>query len=428
MTTATATQASEFKRGWPIVLVSAIGIGCGLSAMPFYTFGAFIEPLQGEFGWSRGEIQTVITLFMLTTFITLPVCGKVLDKVGPRRVALVSQTAFIITFASLAFVPSNLMLFYGMWMLMAVTSIGSTAITYSYVVNTWFDRRRGIALGLTLSGTGFAATLAPSYAAWLIETFGWRYGYPGMAAVSLIVSLPLLLLFLKDRPSEAATTEDPTTEHTDPAPAKDLPGMTPREAVRGYKFWVVGIGMFGVSAGTGGIVPSLIPLLGDSGYTVAEAATYAGLIGIMVITGRILVGIMLDLFWAPLVAFLFFAPSAIACFLLVQNDIGAVSIIISVILIGLVAGAEFDIIAYLVSRYFGMKHYGTIYSWVYLVFISATAAAPFLYGTAYDAFGSYDVPLIVTGILIIVTTVPLFTLGHPPKEYQHESLNQESKG
>lgn len=393
--------------------------------MPFYTFGAFIEPLQGEFGWSRGEIQTIITLFMLTTFITLPICGKVLDKVGPRKVALISQAAFIITFSSLALVPDNLALFYAMWMLMAVVSIGSTAITYSYVVNTWFDRRRGIALGLTLSGTGFAATLAPSYAAWLIENFGWRAGYPGMAAVSLILSLPLLLLFLKDRPSDALATEKAEDAPQQAKSAKELPGMTPREAVRGYKFWVVGIGMFGVSAGTGGIVPSLIPLLGDSGYTVAEAATYAGLIGLMVITGRILVGIMLDLFWAPLVAFIFFAPSAIACFLLVQNDIGPVSIIISVILIGLVAGAEFDIIAYLVSRYFGMKHYGTIYSWVYLVFISATAAAPFLYGTAYDAFGSYDVPLIVTGILIIVTTVPLFTLGQPPKEYSHESQSHE---
>lgn len=420
----TATTQSEFKRGWPIILVSAIGIGCGLSAMPFYTFGAFVEPLQGEFGWSRGEIQTIVTMFMLTTFITLPICGKVLDRFGPRRVAIISQIAFVVTFSSLALVPNNLVLFYAMWMLMAVTAIGSTAITYSYVVNTWFDRRRGIALGLTLSGTGFAAALAPSYAAWLIETFGWRAGYPGMAAVSLIVSLPLLLLCLKDRPSDGERASDNKVKveaaHTHTV-APVVAGTTPREAIRSYKFWVIGIGMFGVSAGTGGIIPSLIPLLGDSGYSVAEAATYAGLIGLMVITGRILVGVMLDMMWAPLVAFLFFAPSAIACFLLVQNDIGPVSIIISVILIGLVAGAEFDIIAYLVSRYFGMKHYGTIYSWVYLVFVSGTAAAPFLYGIAYDAFGSYDVPLIVTGILIIVTTVPLFTLGQPPKAYSHES-------
>lgn len=408
------TTQNEFKRGWPIILVSAIGIGCGLSAMPFYTFGAFIEPLQGEFGWSRGEIQTVLTLFTLTTFITLPICGKVLDKVGPRKVALFSQAAFILTFSSLSLVPDNIVLFYAMWMVTAVSAIGSTAITYSYVVNTWFDRHRGIALGLTLSGTGFAATLAPSYAAWLIENFGWRAGYPGMAAISLFVSIPLLLLFLKDRPQNV---EQPVEVRTAPDLPVDVPGVAPRDAVRGYKFWVIGIGMFGVSAGTGGVVPSLIPLLGDSGYSVSEAATYAGLIGLMVITGRVLVGIMLDFMWAPLVAFLFFAPSALSCFLLVQNDIGSISIIISVLLLGLCAGAEFDIIAYLVSRYFGMKHYGTIYSWVYLIFISATAGAPFLYGTAYDAFGSYDVPLIATGVLIIVTTLPLFTLGPVPKEY-----------
>lgn len=389
--------------------------------MPFYTFGAFIEPLQQEFGWSRGQIQSVITLFTLTTFITLPICGRVLDKVGPRKVALASQAAFVVTFSSLALVPDNIVVFYAMWMVTAITSIGTTAITYSYVVNTWFNRHRGIALGLTLSGTGFAATFAPSYAAWLIETFGWRAGYPGMAAIALFVSMPLLWLFLKDRPEEA---EKPVEVHAAPDlpedDVTDVPGLTPQEAVRGYKFWIVGIGMFGVSAGTGGVVPSLIPLLGDSGYSVSEAATYAGLIGLMVITGRVLVGIMLDFMWAPLVAVLFFAPSALSCFLLVQNDIGSLSIIISVMLLGLCAGAEFDIIAYLVSRYFGMKHYGTIYSWVYLIFISATAAAPFLYGSAYDAFGSYDVPLIATGVLIIVTTLPLFTLGPVPKEYGHQ--------
>lgn len=414
----TPVGPNEFKRGWLIILVSAIGVGCGLTAMPFYTFGAFIAPLQGEFGWSRGEIQTVITLFTLTTFITLPLCGKVLDKVGPRKVALLSQFAFVVTFGSLALVPDNLVLFYAMWMVMAVTSIGTTAITYSYVVNTWFNRHRGIALGLTLSGTGFAATLGPSYAAWLIETFGWRAGYPGMAAISLFVSIPLLLLFLKDQPEEDSK---PAELRTTPDVPIDVPGLAPRDAVKGYKFWVIGIGMFGVSAGTGGVIPSLIPLLGDSGYSMSDAAAYAGLIGLMVITGRVLVGIMLDFIWAPLVAFLFFAPSAIACFLLVQNDIGSASIIISVLLLGLCAGAEFDIIAYLVSRYFGMKHYGTIYSWVYLIFISATAAAPFLYGTAYDAFGSYDLPLIVTGVLIIITTLPLFTLGPVPKEYGHEA-------
>lgn len=416
----TAVEPNEFKRGWPIVLVSAIGIGCGLSAMPFYTFGVFVEPLQNEFDWSRGEIQTVITLFMLTTFITLPIVGKVLDKVGPRKVAIISQIAFIISFSSLALVPNNIYLFYGMWMLMAVVAIGSTAITYSYLVNTWFDRNRGIALGLSLSGSGFAAALAPSYAAWVIETFGWRAGYPGMAAISLILSLPLIILVIKDRPDSPTTDTASTEKHAD-APAKNLAGIEPREAVKGYKFWVIGIGMFGVSAGTGGVIPSLIPLLGDSGYSVSEAATYAGLIGLMVVTGRVLVGVMLDFMWAPLVAFLFFAPSAIACFLLVQNDIGPTSIVISVLLMGLCAGAEFDIIAYLVSRYFGMKHYGTIYSWVYLLFISATAGAPFLYGTAYDAFGSYDVPLIATGVLIIVTTLPLFTLGTVPKEYGHQS-------
>ena len=165
------------------------------------------------------------------------------------------------------------------------------------------------------------------------------------------------------------------------------------------------------------MIPILIPLLGESGYSVSEAATYAGLIGIMVIVGRIVVGVLMDHFWPPLVASLIFAPSALACFLLTINGVSPAAVVVSVLLIGLVAGAEYDVIAILVSRYFGLRHFGAIYSWVYLVFISATVAAPFVYGTAYDVFGSYDIPLFVTGVLIIISSIALLTLGPIPKAY-----------
>ena len=411
-------ETGEFKRGWPIILTAALGIGCGLSAMPFFTFGLFIGPIEAEFGWSRGEIQRVLFFFTLTSMFTLPVMGLILDRFGPRRVAIASQIIFALAFSSLALVPNNLFIFYGMWVGCAFLSIGSTAITYSYVINSWFDKRRGIALGLTLSGTGFAAALAPSYANWLIETFGWRAGYPGMAAVTLFVSVPLLVLVLRNRPTDQKQAAESDSTSTPPVPS-DSPGMTLREAATSRRFWIIGIGMFGVSVGTGGVVPSLVPLLGDSGYTAEDAALYAGLIGLMVITGRVLVGVLLDYFWAPLVAVIFFVPSALACVMLTQNDISPVVIVISVMLIGLVAGAEFDIIAYFVSRYFGMKNYGAIYSWVCVVFISGTAIAPALYGAAYDMYGSYDVALIGTGLLIVITALPLLLLGKGPAEYRH---------
>tara|TARA_B110000438_G_scaffold288117_1_gene321180 strand:+ start:407 stop:1681 length:1275 start_codon:yes stop_codon:yes gene_type:complete len=421
-----AIDLSEFKRGWKIILSCAAGIGCGMSAMPFFTFGAFVGPLQEEFGWSRGELQAAITLLSLTVLVAFPITGKILDLVGARKVAIWSQFGFIISFSSLAFVPDNLIVFYLLWVVLAAVSVGSMTVTYSLAINSWFDRSRGVALGITLSGSGIAATFLPSYATWLIQNFGWRLAYPGLAAVSLMVSVPLLLLFLKDRPSEdepsaSMPEEKPNTSDISGMASHDIPGMTLLEAVRSYRFWIIGIGMFGVGAGTGGVVPNLIPLLGDSGYSASDAAAYAGLIGVMVVFGRVLVGILLDHLWAPLVAVLFFIPAAMANFLLTIDGIGPEAVIVSVLLTGLVAGAEYDVIAYLVSRYFGMRFYGTIYSWVYIVFASAIAAAPVLFGTSYDVFGSYDVPLIATGILIIVCVLPLLTLGPIPEEYKRQA-------
>ncbi len=408
-----AIDLGEFKRGWTVILACMVGIGCGLSAIPFYTFGAFIVPFQDEFGWSRGQVQTALTLYATTVFVTLPVIGKVLDRIGVRKVAIGSQLAFVVSYGSLALLPNNLIVFYGMWMVMAIVSIGTMTITYSYAINTWFDRYRGLALGLTLSGSGIAATFAPTYAVWLIEQFGWRLAFPGMAAVAFVIAMPLLILFLKESPEQKSRKET-TAANTE---ATALPGIDLSAAVRTKAFWTIGIGLFGVSAGTGGMIPILIPLLGESGYSVAEAAAYAGLVGIMVICGRVLVGILMDHIWAPLVAFLFFVPSALASFLLTINGIEPAAVVVSVLLIGLVAGAEYDVIAFLVSRYFGLRFFGAIYSWVYLIFISATVAAPYVYGTAYNVFGSYDVPLIGTGILIVVGSFALLTLGPYPQAF-----------
>ena len=244
-----------------------------------------------------------------------------------------------------------------------------------------------------------------------------------MAAISLVISAPLLIFFLREPPTRS---KDATAQPHDHVIKSEVPGVDLRTAVRSYPFCTIGLGMFGVAAGTGGMAPILIPLLGDSGYSATEAAAYAGWIGVMLVLGRVMVGLLMDYLWAPLVAFIFFAPAAIACFLLTTNGIGPVAVVISVLLIGLVAGAEYDVVAFLVSRYFGMKFFGSIYSWVYVIFISAIAVAPLVYGAAYDVFCSYDIQLIGTGILVICGSTALLTLGPIPKEYARASVESES--
>ena len=106
----------------------------------------------------------------------------------------------------------------------------------------------------------------------------------------------------------------------------------------------------------------------DRGFQPQEAAKVAGVIGVSVIVGRLLAGFLIDRFWAPLVTLPMLALPALACFLLAQPEVPAFAAILSAMLIGLAAGAETDLVAYLTARYFGLAHYGRLYGLQYSVF------------------------------------------------------------
>jgi len=417
-------QQREFTRGWKIILASSIGVGCGVSAVLFYTFGVFIVPLQDQFTWSRGDIQFAITLYSFGALSVLPIVGRLLDNYGARRLALVSTVIFATLFSCVAFVTSSIWTFYAILIATAVLSAGSMPITYTRIINTWFDKRRGIALGLMLAGTGLAATVLPRYASWLIENFGWRIAYPGLAVVTLALSFPVLFLLLRDhpypQPAHNLSKQKPRTTNN-----QALYGFNLRKSMSSYKFWVLAFGLLCTSFALGGIIPNLVPMLTDMGYTPSVAAGYAGLLGVMVITGRLLVGVLLDYLWSPLVAFCVLTPTFISCLLLTMDGLGPAGVIVSVALVGLATGAEYDLIAYLVSRFFGMKHYGVVYGTQYMFFGVGFAVGPPVYGYGYDINSSYDPILYVTAAIMILAPATFLSLGSPPKHFDKKSSKEK---
>jgi predicted MFS family arabinose efflux permease len=155
----------------------------------------------------------------------------------------------------------------------------------------------------------------------------------------------------------------------------------------------------------------------DRGFQPQEAARIAGVIGISVIAGRVLAGLLIDRFWAPLVTLPMLALPALACFLLAQSNLHAPAAILSAMLIGLAAGAETDLVAYLTARYFGFANYGRLYGVQYSVFGFASGISPFLFGRVFDVTGSYQPILYVAAALFVLGAVALLTLGrYPPFE------------
>jgi MFS family permease len=384
-------KMAEFRRGWRSLLAAAIGNGSGLSGLAFYTFGVFVLPLVAAFGWTRGEVSIAASFLIIGTAITAPLVGSVIDRFGARRVGLVSMVALAVGYAALTTIDGSIGMFYVAWLGLSLIGGGTTPVVWTRTVNIWFDRGRGLALGLALAGSGVAGVFAPVLVTRIIAEYGWQAGYLAIGGFLLVVSTPLVALLLKERPTAPPPAAGSAGTAADSA--EPLPGLELDEALRQVAFWKIAAGFFLVSAVIAALIINLIPLLVDRGLDTQQAASIAGVMGIAVLVGRGL--------------------CALGCFALALPGASTWLIGLSVLSLGLAAAAEVDLVAYLSSRFFGMRAYGKVYGWQLTSFYLGAALGPLAAGVAYDRFGSYLPTLyFATGALIFGALVTA-TLGKP---------------
>ena len=406
-------MSNEFRRGYKPLLGALIGAGCGLSSVCFYTNGVFVAAISEDMNWSRGAIQVGVSIMILIAVITAPTVGWLIDRYGARRIALISLPLFGITLSGMSLVTDQIWTFYAGWTVMSIFAAGTLPITWTKVVNGWFDDFRGMALGLTLAGTGIAATLAPSYVVWLIDIMGWRNAYVALAFTVMGISLPSVYLLFK----EPAESQSGKVNQIDAAISKQplmATGLSVKEALKGYRFWVLSISLLLVAASISGVITNFVPLLTDKGLSFADAARYAGLIGVSVIGGRLVAGFLMDRLWAPMIAAIFLCMPCLAAFILTTGNISPMILGLSALIVGLAAGAELDLMAFLVSRYFGLKHYGALYGGIYIFFSIGAGLAPAMFGWTYDMFGHYQAVLYIAAISSMIGACLMLTLGRYP--------------
>lgn len=402
----------EFRYGWGVVLSAALGIGLGMSPLPFYTIGVFVKPLAAEFGWSIDQIMVGMPILTLGALIMAPLAGLIGDRFGVRRVALVSVLLFSLSMMAFALGTGSLTLFYVNWGLVALLGAGTLPITWTRAVNRWFFERRGLALGCTLVATGFFGSNAKLLAAWMIEQYGWRTAYFGIGLLPLLITLPVAWLLFRDvdDPKVADRVAELRRDGHPDAAARPG-GMSIGQALRDWRFWLLAYAFVPVSFAVGGPIPNLENLLGSKGFERGDTVVLASLIGYSVIVGRLLGGWAIDRLWAPAVAAVCLSVPAIACVLLQQPDLTFTVAALCVVMLGFAAGVEYDLMAFLVSRYFGMAHYAAIYGALYGFFALGAGLGPFYFGKVFASTGSYGPALGQAALLFLAGALPLLLLG-----------------
>ena len=393
--------------------MSGIGLFMGYGAIYNYTFGVLTSPIGSEFDWSRFAVSLGYSLSLIAYSVVAPFVGKLVDAWGARRVIVPSLVLFAVGLMGFHFLSANLWHFYALNIALGVLGCGSAIVPYSKVISQWFDRKRGLALGLASIGVGVSSFAMPSVAFVFISDAGWRAAYLWIGMMVLVVTVPVGL-FLKENPSMVGLWPDGEIRDrsADGKAPSARAGMTGWEALQSRTFWLLFAAVFFVATSVIGCLIQLVPILTERGISPQAAAFAASLLGGAVIPGRIVSGFFMDRFFAPTVATFFFGGAGLGIFVL-WTGAGGAWVFVAAFLVGLGVGAEGETIAYLVSRYFGLRAFSEIYGYALISFAMGGVIGPPLMGLAFDVTGSYSQ---VLGALLVSIVVGL-TLMRRLKPY-----------
>src|SRR5215475_5442072 len=402
----TTMETAKQRSAWLVVAVSSIGLFFSFGSLLVNAFGVFLTTLCDQFHWSRGQVSFAFALATLTAMLTMPLTGWLTDRFGSRRPILVCMTVFGALYASLSALTPNLWHLYAVFLLLGLVGPGTSAVPHASLISRWFTERRGLALGLAMCGTATGGVIWPRATQALMEQFGWRNAYAISGGAVLLVAVPLLLLFLKEPSAPVRLCGQSATNA-----AAD--GLTRGEALRGSLLWLLLFAFFIISMSIHACMIHLVPMLKDRGMTPSSAALAASLFGAAGMIGRLGMGYLLDLAPAERVPAIAFSIVAVGIFLLFAGVTGGTAYF-AAMLIGFGYGAESATVPYLVGRYFGMRSFGEVYSYLFITVPLGGALGPYLMGVGFDRTGSYRLVLLFCGVATVIAALMMLRLSSYP--------------
>ena len=388
-----ATHGSEFSRGWLVVVGTFLGLAVSASAIPFYTTGMFMRPLQADLSWSSTWIPFVASMFSLTIALASPIAGVIVDRFGIIRPALIGYIAMVVAYVALSRLGPSPYHYLALQLTIALLGAATSPVSFLRAVNQMFVRHKGLALGLGYSGLAVTATLAPSLIEHVIRTAGWREAYLQIAMTIAVIS-PLALFAIWRGQSRAKSVVDLGIAFAEPyLGGSGWSFVTTRTFVLGAAAFLI------LAVSIGGYVIHLPAILAEIGIDTQKAAVIQGSLGLAILIGRVVTGALIDRIFAPYVLCTFSILTAIGLLLLV---FGGVSFVLpAAILIGLSIGAEGDVVSYLTAKYFGLRQYGRVYGCFYALFAIGLGTSPLIIG-AFSSASSYHAAIIGSSCMLVI--------------------------
>ncbi len=416
-------RLGEFSTGWKVLVAAMVGNALSAGTLATYSIGILGPALAQEFHWGSGVVNGGYLSLSIATLIAAPFAGMLADRIGVRAVALGSALMLAPTYMAFAALQGSVPAYLLMFAAVAVLGSGTMPLTWSRALNNRFEVHKGLALGLSLFGTALSGSLLKPYLFALVDRGGWRAGFIGLGCLPLVSFAVALPLFFDRAPATRSTSGLAASASASGAAARTAPrtaapvaapvaaGNSFRQALGSGRFWLLFAAVLFAAAGTSGAIPNMESLLKAKGFGVADVRAMVPMIGLSLGVGRLGSSYLIDRVWAPLVAsvLLLTAAAAFVAFSLAVPTPGLAEILI--VIVGMTAGMESDVAAFLVARYFGGRNYSSIYGLVYGAFAMGAGLGALSYGIMVDKLGNYQAALMSSAVLLLASAVLLLCLG-----------------
>ncbi|KPK22152.1 MAG: hypothetical protein AMJ76_00585 [Dehalococcoidia bacterium SM23_28_1] len=416
----------RFFYGWWVVLATA-AITLIASEAPIYCFSALVDPLEEEFGWSRAAIGAGPSIAALLAGLTMPVAGYLVDRVGARRLLVAGVMLIGGGFIAMSRVEALWQFYISVSVVAVGLSLAGPPVC-AVAIAHWFEKRRGLALGIMFAGAGASGVMVLVLAL-LIALLGWRSGEMILGTIQLATCIPLALT-VRHRPEEMGLLPDGELSAPGKVPASRLPeameetgrgsgmgeeeGLAIGQALRTRFFWLLAAGLILTYVGGFAVIVHVIPYLDESaGFTEEGAAIIAMGIPFGGLVGGLIFGWLAD-YWSKrwlLATSWVLQGLGIFIFAAVHSPWQAA---VFLVVFGPGLGGAFTLLPALLPEYFGLRAFGTIQGLLMTAATLGGFVGPVLAGAAYDVMDTYRPAFLLVALITCGGALVILMMGRPP--------------
>lgn len=416
----------KVKNRW---LIAASAVGIHISIGSAYAWSVFTNPMVERYGWDTTQISLAFSIAIFFLGTSAAFMGRFVEKNGPRKSGMLSAILFGVGVAGsgLATAIESLPLLYIFYGVIGGTGLGIGYIAPVSTLVKWFPDRRGLATGLAIMGFGFAALISGPAAASLIEAVGISSTFYILGAIYFIV-MTLSSQYLSPPPKGWAPKGFIESKENGSSKIKeDLSQLTANEAVKTRRFWMLWLMLFiNITCGIA-ILAVASPMAQEiTGMTALAAATMVGLLGLFNGAGRLGWAALSDYIGRPNVYTTFFVIQVIAFFAL---PFATNPIIFQILLFAILTcyGGGFASVPAYIGDLFGTKQLGAIHGYILTAWAMAGVVGPILLARIYDLTNSYNMTMMIFGIMFVVALCISIWIRADIKRLQSEQLNRQPR-